>query len=176
MSRVTRNPKRYFLKEKERKKFLLDVSAKFKDAHRLFETKPNIEVKEAEGSEIFIVNGKPLLARSGDTLFPTLAFEQILPLLPRIVVDMGAVSYLCNGADVMAPGVTSIQGDFSENDFLIIVDQRHGKPLAIGIALFNSQTMKNINQGKIVKNIHHVGDKLWKLLQKTRFKHVSIAK
>jgi PUA domain protein len=164
---VTRNPRRYFLKEKETKKLLINISQKFKEAERLFGVKPHIEVKEVEGAEIFIVNGKPLLARFGDMLFPTLAFEQVFPFLPRIVVDMGAVSHLCNGADVMAPGVTSIQGDFGENDFLIIVDQRHGKPLAIGVTLFNSQTMKNMKQGKIVKNIHHVGDKLWKLIRET---------
>ncbi len=165
---MTRNPRRYFLKEKETKKLLLNFSQKFKDAEQLFGSKPSIEVNEAEGAEIFIVNGKPLLARYSDTLFPTLTSEEAFPFLPRVVVDMGAVSHLCNGADVMAPGVVDIQGDFSEKDFVVIADQRHKKPLAIGIALFNSQTMKNMKQGKIVKNIHHVGDKLWKLLRETR--------
>jgi len=79
---------------------------------------------------------------------------------------MGAVPYVCKGADVMAPGVVNINGEFKENDLLLVVDERHGKPLALGIALFNAQAMKNVKHGKIVKNIHYVGDKLWKALRK----------
>jgi len=164
--KVIKKPKRHFLKEKEAKKLFLDFSQRLKvDAERLFGPKPRVEVNEAEVAEIFIVDGKPLLARSGDTLFPTLTFEEFFPFLPKIVVDMGAVPYVCKGADVMAPGVVSIEGDFDENDFLLIVDERHRKPLAIGIALFNSQAVKNLKHGKIMKNIHHVGDKLWKALR-----------
>jgi len=164
--KVIKKPKRHFLKEKEAKKLFLDFSQRLKvDAERLFGPKPRVEVNEAEVAEILIVDGKPLLARSGDTLFPTLTFEEFFPFLPKIVVDMGAVPYVCKGADVMAPGVVSIEGDFDENDFLLIVDERHRKPLAIGVALFNSQAVKNLKHGKIMKNIHHVGDKLWKALR-----------
>lgn len=158
---------RHFLKEREAKELVLDFSQRIKvDAERLFGSKPRVEVNEVEVAEIFIIDGKPLLAKSGGTLFPTLAFDEVFPFLPKIVVDMGAVPYICKGADVMAPGVVSIDGDFKENDLVIIVDERHGKPLMIGVALFDSQGVKNLKHGKIVRNIHHVGDKLWKALRK----------
>jgi PUA domain protein len=164
---VIKKTKRHFLKEKETKKLLLDFSQRLKvDAERVFGSKPRIEVNETEVAEFFIIDGKPLLARLGGALFPTLAFNGVFPFLPRIVVDMGAVPHVCGGADVMAPGVVSVEGDFKENDFLLVVDERHGKPLMIGVALFDSQIMKNLKQGKIVKNIHHVGDKVWKALKK----------
>jgi len=167
VSKVPQKPRRHFLKEKEARKLLLDFSQRLKvDAEQLLGSKPRIEVNEAEEAEIFIVNGKPLLARSSGALFPTLAFDEVLPLLPKIVVDMGAVPYVCKGADVMAPGVVRIEGDFDENDLLLVLDERHGKPLAIGVALFNSQAMKNLKQGKIMKNIHYVGDKVWNYLRK----------
>lgn len=163
---MSKNPRRHFLKEKEARKLFLDFSQRLKvDAQRLFGSKPRVEVNETEVAEIFIIDGKPLLARSDKALFPTLAFDDVFPFLPRIVVDMGAVPYVCDGADVMAPGVVSIEGDFKENDFLLVVDERYGKPLMIGVALFNSQAMKNLKQGKIVKNVHHVGDKIWKALR-----------
>jgi len=163
---VSKKPRRYFLKEKEARKLFLDFSQRLKvDAERLFGSKPRVEVNETEVAELFIIDGKPLLARSDKALFPTLAFDEVFHFLPRIVVDMGAVPYVCDGADVMAPGVVSIEGDFKENDFLLVVDERHGKPLMIGVALFNSQAMKNLKQGKIVKNVHHVGDKIWKALR-----------
>ena len=164
--KMPKKPRRHFLKEKEARKLLLDFSQRLKtDVEQLLGTKPRIEVNETEAAEIFIVQGKPLLASSGGVLFPTLTFDEVFSLLPRIVVDMGAVPYVCKGADVMAPGVVSIKGEFKENDFLLVVDERHSKPLAIGVALFNSQATKNMKHGKIVKNVHHVGDKLWNHLR-----------
>ena len=166
VSKMPKKPRRHFLKEKEARKLLLDFSQRLKtNVEQLLGSKPRIEVNETEAAEIFILNGKPLLARSGGELFPTLAFEEVFPFISRIVVDMGAVPYVCKGADVMAPGVVSVKGEFEENDLLLVVDERHGKPLAIGVALFNSQVMKNMKHGKIVKNIHHVGDKLWNYLR-----------
>jgi len=149
------------------RKLFLDFSQRLKiDAERLFGPRPHVEVNETETAEIFIVNGKPLLARIGGAVFPTLAFNEVFPFLPKIVVDMGAVPYVCDGADVMAPGVVSIEGDFKENDLLLVVDERHRKPLMIGAALFNSQAVKNMKHGKIVKNVHYVGDNLWETIRK----------
>ena len=163
---MQKKPRRHFLKEKEARKLLLNFSQRLKtEVEQLLGAKPRIEVNEIETAEIFFLNGKPLLARLDDELFPTLAFDEALPFISRIVVDMGAVPYVCKGADVMAPGVVNIKGDFKENDLLLIVDERHGKPLAMGVALFNSQAMKNMDHGKIVKNIHYVGDKLWNYLK-----------
>ena len=166
VSKMPRKPRRYFLKDKEARKLLTDFSQRLKtNVEQLLESKSRIEVNETEAAEIFILNGKPLLARLDGELFPTLAFEEVLPFISRIVVDMGAVPYVCKGADVMAPGVVSVKGEFEENDLLLVMDERHGKPLAMGVALFNSQAMKNMKHGKIVKNIHHVGDKLWNYLK-----------
>ena len=167
VSKMPKKPRRHFLKEKEARRLILDFSQRLKtDFEQLLGSKPRIEVNETEAAEIFIFNGKPLLVRSGGELFPTLAFEEVFPFISRIVVDMGAVPYVCKGADVMAPGVVGIKGEFEENHLLLVVDERHGKPLAIGVALFNSQAMKNVKHGKIVKNVHHVGDKLWNYLRK----------
>jgi len=166
VSKMPKKPRRHFVKEKEARKLLLDFSQRLKtDVEQLLGSKPRIEVNETEAAEIFILNGKSLLARSGGELFLTLAFEEIFPFISRIVVDMGAVPYVCKGADVMAPGVVSVKGEFEENDLLLVMDERHGKPLAIGVALFNSQVIKNMKHGKIVKNIHHVGDELWNYLR-----------
>ena len=158
--------RRHFLKEKEAKRFLLEVSKTLgTDIERLLGSKTGVEVNETEISEVFIFDGRPLLARSNGVLFPTLYFEELFSIIPKIVVDMGAVPYVCKGADVMAPGLVTIKGEFEENDLLLVVDERHGKPLAVGVALFGSEDMKVLNSGKIVKNLHYVGDKLWNYLR-----------
>ena len=158
--------RRHFLKEKETKSFLLEVSKKLgTDIELLLGSKTRVEVNETETAEIFIFNGRPLLARSNGELFPTLSFEELFPIIPKIIVDMGAVPYVCKGADVMAPGVVAIEGEFREKSLLLVVDERHSKPLAVGVALFSSEAMKTVNHGKTVKNLHYVGDKVWNYLR-----------
>ena len=166
VSYMPKNRRRHFLKEKETKRFLLEVSKTLgTDIEQLLESKTRVEVNKTETAEIFIFNGRPVLARSNGALFPTLSFEELFAIIPKIVVDMGAVPYVCKGADVMAPGVVAIEGEFRENDLLLVVDERHGKPLAVGVALFSSEAMKTVSHGKTVKNLHYVGDKLWNHLK-----------
>ena len=164
---MSKPSQRHFLKEKEGKQLLLNFSRKLKvDTKQLFGHKPHVELTETPVAEIIVINNKPLLARySSGMLFPTLIFKGVFSLLPKIVVDMGAVPHICGGADVMAPGVVRIDGNFSENDLLLIVDERYGKSLAIGVALFSLEAMKGLKHGKIVKNIHYVGDALWNFIK-----------
>jgi PUA domain protein len=75
---------------------------------------------------------------------------------------MGAVPHIADGADVMAPGVVSVDEDILPGDGVVIVDERHGKPLAIGLALVAGADMK-APKGKVIKNLHHVGDEIWSL-------------
>ncbi len=157
---------RRFLKKREATQLLLSISKKLKTSPKeLFGTKTRVESTEIQDGKIFFINSMPLLVSYKDTLFPTLLFSEALNRLPKITVNMGAVPYICNGADVMAPGVVQIEGQFQTDEFLLVVDERHHKPLAVGKALYNSEDMKNLKQGKIVENIHYVGDKHWNFLK-----------
>lgn len=159
---MAKKRRRHFLKEKETKKFFQQVTEQLGlDIEQQFGTKVRVEVDETETGEVFFLNSKPLFARVDQQVFPTLNFEEALSNIPKIVVDMGAIPYVCKGADVMAPGITKISGEFKQNDPVIIVDERHNKPLAIGFALVGSDEMKSTNRGKTVKNMHYVGDKIW---------------
>jgi len=163
---LPKNPPRQFLREKEARKLLLDFSRKIGCAtEKIFGPKPRIEVVETQDVRLFFVDSKPLMARLNGVLFPTLIFNEAFSFLPQIVVDMGAVPHVCKGADIMAPGVCRIRGEFKENDLLLITDERYGKPLAVGVALFDSQGMKKIGHGKIVKNIHCISDRVWSLIK-----------
>jgi len=163
---MSKTLRRRFLREKEARHLFTDFSQRVGvEAEGLFGPRPKVEVTEADDMEIFMVNGKALLAKSKNLLFPTLAFDGLFPLLPRVVVDMGAVPHICKGADIMAPGVVQVKGGFKGGDFLLIVDERHGKSLAVGVALHDSETMKGLGRGKVAKNIHYVGDGVWNLLK-----------
>lgn len=123
--------------------------------------KTNVEVVESEIGELILVDGKPVLFKDGDSVFPTLMASEIISKLPKAVVDMGAVRFVCNGADVMAPGIVRYEGIFKKGDVLVVIDVTHGKPLALGQALYNSEEAKAIKQGPVVKSKHYVSDKIW---------------
>ncbi|MCL6578593.1 MAG: DUF1947 domain-containing protein [Candidatus Bathyarchaeota archaeon] len=159
--------RRHFLKTKEVKDLLNGVSGRLKVClEQIFEGKVNVEVVETEFAEIFLVNGKPILIKVGESIFPALVFNGFLVSAPKVVVDMGAVPHICNGANVMAPGIVCFEGDFMKGDFVVVVDEKHGKPIAIGEALHNSEEIKKIKQGVVVKNLHFVGDKIWNFMKK----------
>jgi len=80
-----------------------------------------------------------------------------------VVVDTGAVRFVANGADAMRPGIVSISPDIRAGRPVQVVEERHGKPLAVGIALFDAADMEQQEKGKSVRSIHHVGDDIWNL-------------
>jgi len=159
---------RRFLREKEAAQVLDEFSQKLKvDIKQLLDAKKlGIEIAETPTAKIFFIDDKPLIANFKDILVPTLNFDKALKLLPKITVNMGAVPHICNGADLMAPGVVKIEASFNMNDYVLIIDERHQKPLAIAIALTDSKTARNLQHGKIAKNVHYVGDSLWNQLKR----------
>jgi PUA domain protein len=158
--------KRHFLKEKDTKAVLREVSEKLNiNLEKIFEAKVNIEVAETEFAEILLINSKPLLAKMEGKVFPTLIFNEIFSLAPKVVVDMGAVPHICNGANVMAPGIVGFNGEFRKGDYVFVADERHKKPIAVGEILYDANAAKNVKQGIVVKNIHFVGDKVWNFIK-----------
>lgn len=163
---IPKTYKRFSLKEREKKRILNDFSKTFKvDFEKTFGSKIRFELAKVKTSEFIFINGKPLLAKIRGLFFPTLIFDEAISSLPKILVDTGAISHICNGADVMAPGVVRIDGYFDKNNFILIVDERHRKPLAIGVAQIDSPAIKNLKHGKVVKNIHYVSDNLWNFIK-----------
>ena len=124
-----------------------------------------IEVIETNAKvSLFIVNKKLLLMDTGDWVFPTLKGAIQFPFPERrIVVDAGAIPYVVNGADVMRPGIVSVSDDVKALLPVQIVDERHGKPLAIGIALLDAPDMRARTSGKMCKNFHYVSDEIWNI-------------
>ena len=113
---------------------------------------------------IYLVDKKPLLIASENWAFPSLRglIEHPIPER-RVVVDAGAVRFVANGADAMRPGIVSISPDIREGHPVQIVEERYGKPLAIGIALLDAADMEQQEKGKSVKSVHYVGDDIWNL-------------
>jgi PUA-domain protein len=155
---------RRFMKEKDARKILAEfLEHVHVNDQQLASLKPPVEVSGTKHEELFFVGGVLVFAKSGNMLFPTLTSTRILSALPKATVNMGAVPYVCNGADVMAPGIVGFEGDFDKDDFVVVIDERHRKPIAMTAALFNTKEAKKLERGKVLKNMHYVGDNIWNL-------------
>jgi PUA domain protein len=158
--------RQHFLKSKESKDLLEKASQKLKiDLEQLFKDKANLQAIETEFTEILLIDGKPTLIKTNEKIYPTLISKELFDVMPKVVVDMGAVSHVCKGANVMAPGIRRFEGQFDKNDLVFIIDERHGKPLAIGEIAYDAEEAKTVKQGIVVKNVHYVGDRTWSLLK-----------
>ena len=108
----------------------------------LYGGKATVEVVESDVGEVYLIGAKPLLFKVGDKILPTLHFTEFTTKAPKIVVDMGAVPYVCKGANVMAPGIVRIEGEFSKGDLVVVVDMKFGKALALGESLMDAETAR----------------------------------
>jgi PUA domain protein len=154
--------RRYLIKAKEAKQILTEAQAKVKlDLDALFGSKAIVEVVESDVGEVYLIGGKPLLFKADGEVLPTLLFTEFTAKAPKIVVDMGAVPYVCKGADVMAPGIVRIEGEFSKGELVLVVDVKFGKALALGESLMDAEAAKATKKGPVVKTLHYVSDKIW---------------
>ncbi len=154
--------RRRMLRKSEIKSLLAELS-QFKDVLSFDERNTKLEVVEVGDQRIFLFDGKPFLFGAEGKLFPTLFFEPYIFSAPKIVVDMGAVPHVCNGADVMAPGVRNVSGIFSEGAFVVVTDELHRKSIALGRALFNSELLAKTSRGAVVEILHYVGDEIYNI-------------
>ena len=155
---------RHHLREDDVKKILEYLKANFGETIVAELAGKKLEIAESDEEQSFIlVNGEPLLFAVNDTYFPTIRGAlKMRSKNKRVVVDMGAVKFVAGGADIMSPGIVDVDNTIRKGDLVIVCDEVHGKPLAIGRALINSDAMMG-NRGKAIKSIHYIGDRIWKM-------------
>ena len=90
---------------------------------------------------------------------PFLSCASLLEKFPAVGVDKGAIRFVCNGADVMRPGIVS-HGGFAMGD-VVCVTEPGGKYLAVGKAMVDSEDLQAMERGNAVKNLHYISDRYW---------------
>ncbi|HYZ94861.1 MAG TPA: PUA domain-containing protein [Nitrososphaeraceae archaeon] len=137
------------------------IRAKWPFGAQNFEGEKNFICYELEKGRR-IVSNKAFIAIQTDseTIVPFLGTGQILTAFPSVVVDMGAVKFVCNGARVTRPGIMKFD-TFNKGDLVTVKDEKYSKVLAVGRALEDSNTAINNNKGYVIDNIHYIGDDFW---------------
>ena len=123
-----------------------------------------LEVVETSRFCLIALNGVPVaMYVDGKPFFTVRGALELKPRKSLVTVDTGAVRFIRNGADVMSPGIVAADDSIKSGDPVIVVEERHKKPLGIGTALMSGSEMVRSTKGKAVKTVHHVGDMIWDL-------------
>ncbi len=129
----------------------------------VFTEKDAVDLAESTDFNLIFVNNDILGLVYEDA--PFLTVRGILKYKPEkraVTVDMGAVPFVTNGADVMGPGIVDADPEIKEGDLVWIRDIKNKVPLAVGVALRDGKGLAAKEKGKAIKTLHNVGDKLWK--------------
>lgn len=118
----------------------------------------------SEDKAYFIIDTIIAVRVKGE-IIPSLTDTKILDVLPKIVVDEGAVRHIFNGADVMRPGIVSFEKSFSEKEIVLVVEENYKRPMAVGLSLVNSDEAQKMEKGVVVKNLHNLGDDISKSIK-----------
>lgn len=127
--------------------------------------KDTLELAEDTSNKpkIILLNGQPAFFYYGEKLIPLLKYLQQHELLKKVTVDMGAIKFIVNGADVMRPGIVAIDDNVHQDEPVVIIDEKNKKPIAVGFPLLDGADLMVLKNGKAVKIIHYVGDALWNI-------------
>lgn len=118
------------------------------------------KVYEVDAERKILVSDEFTAVQVKDTLVPFLGKQETLAQFPTVTIDMGAVKFVCNGAKVLRPGIVEF-GQFKKGDIVVVKEQSHGKMLAVGVALEDSEAAKAMPKGYVVDNLHYISDKIW---------------
>jgi PUA domain protein len=153
---------RHRLKEREVKELASSLKARFQGD--FLDGSVTVDVGTIEEFTVLLVNDSiDFILHDNKVVFTLQGLNKYQPKTHFVVVDMGAVGFITKGADVMAPGVVDADPDIQKDDLVWICDEKHRKPLAVGVAVMNGEDMRTMKTGKAVKNLHYVGDRLWTL-------------
>ena len=125
----------------------------------------NIKVYEIEADKCLLVADKMVAVQVGDIIVPFLGKQEELKRFPSVTIDGGAVKFVCKGAKVMRPGIVNFDS-FKKGEIVAVKDQVHGKVLAVGLALEDSDVAKGMAKGYVIDTIHHISDKIWEAYKK----------
>ena len=162
MPKIEKIKKRHLLKRKQQKAELEKIEAALGTTINI-DDKTQLETGVLDdGTRVLLYQNEILFFEKDGRLFPTLhALLKNMVSVPQVAVDMGAIRFVINGADIMRPGITRIDDNVRKDCVVAIVDEKHGKPLAVGVSTMDVEEMRSSTKGKAVLSVHYVNDHLW---------------
>ena len=128
----------------------------------------NIKTHEVDEKGIIITGNGITAVKIGDDILPFLDDIPILEKFPYVTVDMGAIKFICKGANVMRPGITKFS-DFESGEIVCVIEESQKKFLAVGKAKMSSKELGETSKGEVIKNMHYVSDNFWESKKEIKY-------
>jgi len=122
----------------------------------------NLEVHNITNNVQILTGKEFIVLKLDETYIPFLTGIQILEKFPYVMVDMGAVKFMCNGANVMRPGIKNYS-EFEQGQIVCVVEESQKKFLSVGKALVSSSKLDMMKKGIVLKNLHYISDEFWEI-------------
>lgn len=145
-------------------------------ADQLNKTWPTTSISTVKNMQAYVIDAnKRLLVGNNiiaiqlapNLIIPHLAQQELLNHFASVQVDMNAVKFVCNGANIMRPGITDF-ATFKESEIVLVKDQTHKKELAVCISLVDDVNARKMERGVVLNNMHHIGDIYWEIKKTIR--------
>ena len=120
----------------------------------------NVKVHQIENDAQIITGPEFKILKINEEYLPFLSETEILKKFPSVEVDMGAVKFMCKGANLMRPGIKKFT-EFKKGKLVCIVEETHHKFLAVGKAMVSSSELDSMEKGEVIENTHYISDKFW---------------
>ena len=120
----------------------------------------NIKTHDVNERGVIITGDGITAIKIGEDILPFLDDTAILEKFPFVKVDMGAIKFVCKGANVMRPGITKFS-DFESGEIVCIIEESQNKFLAVGKAKISSKEAEDARKGEVIKNMHYISDDFW---------------
>ena len=128
----------------------------------------NLQTYVIDGNKRLLVgNNLVAIQLAPDLIVPHLTQHDLLNHFASVQVDMNAVKFVCNGANIMRPGITDFT-TFKESEIVLVKDQIHKKELAVCISLVDDVNGRKMERGIVLNNIHYIGDVYWETKKSIR--------
>ena len=122
----------------------------------------NLEIHQIT-NDVQIITAKDLMILEiGDVHLPFLSQKSLLEKFPYVTVDMGAVKFMCNGANVMRPGIKNYS-EFEKGKIVCVKEESQNKFLAVGKAIVSSSELEMMKKGIVIENMHYISDQYWEM-------------
>jgi len=122
----------------------------------------NLRIHYISDDAQIITANEIMILKTGDIHLPFLSQKELLEKFSHVTVDMGAVKFMCNGANVMRPGIRSYS-EFEKDQIVCVIEESQHKFLAVGKAMVPSSELETMEKGEVVKNLHYISDKFWEI-------------
>ena len=120
----------------------------------------NVKVHQILDDAQIITGAGIKILKVDDDYLPFLSETEALEKFPAVTVDMGAVKFMCKGANLMRPGIKEF-GEFEKDKLVCIVEESQHKFLAVGKSMVSSSELETMEKGEVIKNIHYISDRFW---------------